>query len=88
MTQFVQGIKSLFTGQPSADNSAQIAQQNQQIAQQREQQNLQVEAQKQNLQQQESQQSGAAAAAGRVPRGRRLLLAATGETGLPSKLGG
>jgi hypothetical protein len=88
MSKFVQGVKSLFTGVPDADNSEEIARQEENLKKQREQQTLTLENQKQNLQQQEGEQTTAAGRASRVPRGRRLLLAATGEAGLPSKLGG
>lgn len=80
MSKFVDGIKSLFT---RTDNSAQQAE----IARQRAQQDISLTRQQQQLQTQEAEQSKQAGAAARQPRGRRLLLAATGEAGVQSTLG-
>lgn len=83
MTGFVQGVKTLFNG---PDDSAAIAAK-QDIAKQREQQALSLEKQKQDLQNQDATVTDQVGRASRVPRGRRLLLAATGEGGVSSKLG-
>jgi hypothetical protein len=88
MAKFAEGLKTLFTGQPAGDNADQIAAQNEQIAKQRETQSISLANQKQQLQQQEGEADKGVARASRTPRGRRLLLASTGETGLSNKLGG
>lgn len=80
MSKFVQGIQSLFSG---TDNSAQQAE----IARQREQQNITLTRQQQELQATEAEQNKQSGTAARQPRGRRLLLAATGEAGVQSTLG-
>jgi hypothetical protein len=81
MSKFVDGISSLFSGPDTsaADAAAAKAKQDQQIALSRS--------------QQETQNAAATAddnlgKAGRAPKGRRLLLAATGEGGVSSTLGG
>lgn len=88
MTQFVQGVKSLFTGKADGGQEEAMRAQQETVAKQREQQQLQLETQKQGLQQQEAITEGQSARTSRAPRGRRLLLASTGESGLQSKLGG
>ena len=81
MSKFVDGIGSLFKG---ADTSAA----DRQIAQQREDQQIALNKQTQDLQNQNSQQDKNLAGVIRQPKGRRLLLAATGERGVSSTLGG
>jgi hypothetical protein len=81
MSQFVNGIKSLFTG---PDTSAQ----DKQIAQQKEAQSISLSRQQQTEQNSDQEQSVQAGLASRQPRGRRLLLAATGEQGVNTTLGG
>jgi transposase len=78
MGQFVQGIKTLFSGPDTSAEAAQIAaaKQDQTTALARQQQ------QEQNADQVASTQAGLVS---RQPRGRRLLLAATGESGVAAK---
>ena len=80
MSQFVSGIKSLFTGPDTSAQQAQIekAKQDQQIS---------LDRQRQQEQQQAALADQQAGAAGRTPRGRRLLQASTGDTGVSSTLG-
>lgn len=84
MTKFVQGVKSLFSG---PDTSAQ-EQQNAQAASAREAQNLALQKQQETLQNQDATQQEQLGRVTRAPRGRRLLLAATGEQGVSTTLGG
>ena len=58
------------------------------IARQREAQQIALSRQQGELQNQEAETDLAAGKVAKVPRGRRLLLAATGEAGLPKTLGG
>lgn len=80
MGQFVQGIKSLFTGPDTSAQDTEIAQskQAQTVALARQQQTEQAAAA------QKDQQLGLAS---RQPRGRRLLMAATGDAGVSDTLG-
>jgi hypothetical protein len=80
MSQFVKGIQSLFTGPDTSAQDAQIAaaKQDQSLALSRQQQTEQVAAAEQDKQ---------AGLVGRQPRGRRLLTAATGESGVQTTLG-
>jgi hypothetical protein len=78
MSQFVQGIKSLFTG---PDTSAQDAQ----ITKAKEDQTTALARQQQQEQNADAAQSEQLGLTGRQPRGRRLLLAATGESGVAAK---
>lgn len=80
MTKFVDGIKSLFSG---PDTSAQ----QKQIAEQRDAQAVALTRQQQTEQTNDAEASRQAGLASRQPRGRRLLLAATGESGVSSTLG-
>lgn len=75
MSSFVQGVKSLFTG---PDTSAQEAE----AKKQREEQQISLERQRQTEQQAAAQADQQAGLASRAPRGRRLLLALTGDTGV------
>lgn len=80
MTQFVTGIKSLFTGPDTSaqDKAAKQSKDDAAIA---------LDRQRQTEQQQAAiadQQSGLAS---RTPRGRRLLIASTGDAGVSSTLG-
>lgn len=84
MGNFVKGIKALFTGPDTSANDALAAD----AAKQREQQSLQLDKQSQDLQNQQAAQDATSGRAVRQPRGRRLLLASTGEAGLSSSLGG
>jgi hypothetical protein len=81
MSSFVNGVKSLFTG---PDTSAQ----DKQAAQARDDQRVALARQQQSEQQQAAIADQQAGLAGRVPRGRRLLQAATGDSGVSSTLGG
>jgi hypothetical protein len=80
MNAFVNGIKSLFTG---PDTSAQEAQ----IKQAKEDQSIALTRQRQTEQVAAGEASTQAGLASRQPRGRRLLQAATGDTGVQSTLG-
>lgn len=75
MSQFVQGIKSLFS---APDTSAQT----QQIADAKQQQSVSLARQQQDEQNASAEQSTQQGLVSRQPRGRRLLLAATGESGV------
>jgi hypothetical protein len=85
MGKFVEGVKSLFGG-GSNDDLARAQQR--QAQQNREQQQVDIARQQQTLQNQQSDQDVQTGRALRIPRGRKLLLASTGEAGLPTKLGG
>lgn len=81
MSGFKQGISTLFNGVDTSeqDAAASRARDNQRVG---------IEKQRQD---QTAAAAGTEAELGkvsRIPRGRRLLLAATGEQGLPSTLGG
>ncbi|OKO68300.1 hypothetical protein AC629_42200 [Bradyrhizobium sp. NAS80.1] len=80
MNAFVQGVKTLFTGPDTSaqDKAAAEAKQEQQIS---------LARQKQTEQQQAALADQQAGAAGRTPRGRRLLIASTGDAGVSSTLG-
>lgn len=80
MGQFVEGVKSLFTGPKTGNLDAEIA------GRQNEQRNL-LNKQLETEQNRAGELDAAAGAARRLPRGRRLLLAATGEQGLNRTLG-
>lgn len=86
MTKFVDGIKSLFSGGP--DTSEQTAKIEADNAKAREQQAISLDKQTESLQAKDTEQDQLAGRALRAPKGRRLLLAATGEQGLSSKLNG
>ncbi|KIZ47388.1 MULTISPECIES: hypothetical protein [Rhodopseudomonas] len=77
MNAFVKGVQSLFSG---PDTSA--------AKKQSEEQSLVLAKQAETLQNQDQEQQSQLAKVTRVPRGRRLLLAATGEQGVSSTLGG
>ena len=81
MSSFVNGVKSLFTG---PDTFAQ----EKQAAQARDDQRIALSRQQQTQQQQAAKADEQAGLAGRAPRGRRLLQAATGDAGVTSTLGG
>lgn len=80
--QFIGPIGTLFGLGGSETGS-----QERQIAEARRREQIAADRQKSQLQQQEGEQDAQAGRAMRIPRGRRLLLAATGEAGLPSTLG-
>ena len=80
MSSFVSGVKSLFTG---PDTSAQ----EKEAARARDDQRVALARQEQTEQQRASTADQQAGLVGRVPRGRRLLQAATGDSGV-SSLGG
>lgn len=80
MSPFVSGIKSLFMG---PDTSAQQAQ----IDKAKQDQLISLDRQRQQEQQQAALADQQAGAAGRTPRGRRLLMASTGDAGVSSTLG-
>lgn len=84
MTKFVDGIKSLFSGPDNSQSDA-IAAEN---AKSREAQAISLDKQTETLQAKDLEQDQLAGRALRAPKGRRLLLAATGEQGLSSKLNG
>lgn len=86
MTKFVDGIKSLFSG--GSDNSAQAATIAADNAKSREQQGIALDKQTESLQAKSNEEDQLAGRALRAPKGRRLLLAATGEQGVSSTLGG
>lgn len=78
------GISKLLQKTPlTPDTSAQEAE----IGKQREQQSISLARQTQEAQQTGAEQDTNVARATRLPRGRRLLLAATGERGVTNKLG-
>lgn len=81
MSNFVKGLGALFNGPDTSKQEAEIrsARERESIALDRQRQDVQAAAAT------EDQQLGRVA---RAPRGRRLLMAATGEGGLSSKLGG
>lgn len=81
MNAFVKGVQTLFTGPDTSQQEAAAKRQ-------REQQGISLDAQQQALQNQDSIENAQVAKATRVPKGRRLLLAATGESGVSSTLGG
>jgi hypothetical protein len=81
MNAFVKGVQSLFSG---PDTSAQ----EKQIAQAKEEQSIALARQQQNAQQEQARADLQAGLASRMPRGRRLLQAATGDQGVTSTLGG
>lgn len=94
MSRFVNTIGNLFDGgnssaerAASASASVNRAEQDRQIAQQRDAQSIALNRQQQDAQQQDADLTQRVGRAGRLPRGRRLLLAATGETGVSNKLG-
>jgi hypothetical protein len=78
MSQFVQGLQSLFGGGSSADKMAKRALVEQRAA---------LAKQREELQVKQARDQGELGRAYRAPRGRRLLLAATGEEGLSKTLG-
>jgi hypothetical protein len=80
---FVGPIGSLF-GLGGSEGGSQEAE----LARQREQQRIELERQRGEAQRKEQETDLQAGRAMRIPRGRRLLLAATGEAGLPGTLGG
>lgn len=80
--RFVDGLSSLFS---APDTSAQQAA----ATTARDQQGVELERQRQQQQNQEATTDATTGRIARIPRGRRLLLAATGESGvaaLPSTL--
>lgn len=79
MTNFISGISSLFGGESAATKEA---------AKAREAQSITLSKQTQDQQVAEAEQDQQLGRASRIPRGRRLLLAATGEQGVSAKLGG
>ena len=81
MSGFVKGVQSLFMG---PDTSAQ----EKQAKQAKEEQSLSIARQQQNAQQEKALADQQAGLASRMPRGRRLLQAATGDQGVTSTLGG
>jgi hypothetical protein len=86
MSKFVDGIKSLFSGDSSQNKANQdLLLQNQQ---QQEQQAIALDKQTQDLQAKNDEEDQLAGRALRAPKGRRLLLAATGENGVSNTLGG
>lgn len=80
MSKFIEGLKSLFTG---PDTSAQEAA----ARKAREDQQLQIAQQRSELQRERAEQDAALAGSIRPRRGRRLLMAATGEQGVKKVLG-
>jgi hypothetical protein len=80
MSQFVSGVKSLFSG---PDTSAQ----QQQIANAKQDQSISLARQQQTEQQSAAQADQQAGLASRTPRGRRLLMASTGDDGVSATLG-
>jgi hypothetical protein len=83
MSATVDAVKRLFTGEPAPDSALQ----QQQAREAREREALALSRQQQELQQQQAERDRDRAAIGRLPRGRRLLLAATGEQGVQRTLG-
>lgn len=88
MSGFVQGIKYLFTGSTGQADASQTAALEAEQARQREQQTIASERQRQELQVEQGRQDEQLGRARRLPRGRRLLLAAGDASGLASTLGG
>lgn len=80
MGDFVKGISTLLTG--GAPKKGPGANFQSDITAQREAERLAAAKQKEQLDQQEAEQDLRAGRATPVPRGRRLLLAATGEQGV------
>ena len=81
MNAFVEGVKTLFSG---PDTSAQ----DKQAAKERDSQRIALSRQQQTEQQAAALQDEQAGLAARMPRGRRLLQAATGDSGVATTLGG
>lgn len=81
MAKFVDGIKSLFTGPDTSKADAQAAQARQDSL-------IAMDRQKQELQAQQATANEQLGKTTRAPKGRRLLLAATGEQGVSSSLSG
>ncbi|WP_398468540.1 hypothetical protein [Tardiphaga sp.] len=81
MSKFIDGIGSLFSG---PDTSAADAQ----ARKSREEQQIALARSRQDVQGQEAETDQQLGRASRAPKGRRLLLAATGESGVSSSLGG
>lgn len=76
MNAVVEGVKSLFAAPKLPDTKAQD-----QAA------SVAIARQQQELQAQQAQRDSEIARARKAPKGRRLLLAATGETGISNTLG-
>lgn len=81
MSQFVKGIQSLFSGPDTKGQEAEAARQ-------RQDQQITLDRQRQELQNQQATEDANLGKAARAPRGRRLLLAATGEQGVSNNLSG
>lgn len=81
MSKFVEGIQSLFSG-PDTKNQDAIA------AKARQDQQIALDRQRQETQNQQATEDQNLGKVARAPRGRRLLLAATGEQGVSSNLAG
>lgn len=81
MGQFVKGVQSLFSGPDTRG-------QEEEVARQRQDQRIALDRQRQEVQNQQASEDANLGRAARAPRGRRLLLAATGEQGVSTRLGG
>lgn len=81
MSKFVEGIQSLFSGPDTSKQEAAAAKA-------REDQQIALDRQKQEVQNQQATEDQNLGKVARAPRGRRLLMAATGEQGVSSNLGG
>lgn len=87
MSSTVKNLKALFTGEETDAVKRQRELSEKQADEAKTQQTAALNRQQQQLQVEEAMRDEQAGAAGRLPRGRRLLLAATGERGVSNKLG-
>lgn len=81
MSKFVEGIQSLFSGPDTRKQEADAAKA-------RDDQRIALDRQKQEVQNQQATEDQNLGKVARAPRGRRLLMAATGEQGVSGNLGG
>lgn len=88
MNKVVESVKNLVTGGESDELQRSREQQDRQAAVARDQQQIALARQQQQLQAEGADADQRVGRASRVQRGRRLLLAATGEGGISGKLGG
>jgi hypothetical protein len=84
--EFVSTLKGLFGGGDGEEKRL-LAEQAEKQAEQQDQQQINLQRQQQQQQAEAARVDEQAGRGTRIPRGRRLLLAATGETGLSNKLG-
>jgi hypothetical protein len=87
MSSTVENLKALFTGKETGAVRTQRELSEKQAAEARQQQEAALNHQQQQLQVEQAMRDEQVGAASRLPRGRRLLLAATGERGVQRTLG-